>query len=106
MAKDGPIPEATIAVIANPWQGPSNRTRIHGAVRARDSCLVINRGRATLIRLAISPAAYAVIVATHPASASSAVARLTANFTYGSSRNMSIGSVLCGSRVRAIVTSF
>jgi hypothetical protein len=69
MARNGPIPDATIAVIANPWQGPSNRTRNHGAVRSRASCLVINRGCDALIRLAITPAAYAVVAATHPASA-------------------------------------
>ena len=47
---------------------PTPRGRARGLGRARDARLG-NRGCVALIRLAITPAAYAVIVATHPASA-------------------------------------
>jgi hypothetical protein len=67
MAGDGVFLDATIAVIAKPWHGPSYRPRNHGAVRGRDACLG-DRGCAALIRLTITPAAFAVIVATMPES--------------------------------------
>jgi hypothetical protein len=79
MAGNGPISRGAIAASYNytNWRTytasadarrPSPRGRADGLGRARDARLG-NRGRVALIRLTITPAAYAVLAATHPASA-------------------------------------
>ena len=114
VARNGPISDGGIAAsydYAN-WRTYSAsadarrqtpRGRAHGLGRARDARLG-NRGCVALIRLTITPAAYAVIVATLSASVGLERAP-NGKFSYGSSRNMSIGSAPCGSRVRATATS-